>query len=89
MAISNNRIFSLENGKLAFSYRNRKAGTKETLHLEGVEFIRRFMLYILPSKFMKIRHYGFLANRYKKEKIGCLRQKLGMNPSAPEKVRKE
>ena len=53
-----------------------------------MEFIRRFMQHILPSRFMKIRHYGFLANRYKKEKIGRLRQKLGLNPAVPEKTHK-
>ncbi|MBU4319248.1 MAG: transposase, partial [Proteobacteria bacterium] len=73
VAISNHRIISLENGKVTFGYRNRKAGTKETLCLDAVEFIRRFMQHILPSGFMKIRSYGFLANRYKKQKIGQLR----------------
>jgi hypothetical protein len=88
VAISNHRIISLENGKVTFGYRNRKAGTKETLSLDAVEFIRRFMQHILPSGFMKIRSYGFLANRYKKQKIGHLREKLGLNPAVPEKAQK-
>ncbi|MBU4052781.1 MAG: transposase, partial [Proteobacteria bacterium] len=76
VAISTHRIISLENGKVTIGYRNRKAGTKETLCLDAVEFIRRFMQHILPSGFMKIRSYGFLANRYKKQKIGQVREKL-------------
>ncbi|MCG2751008.1 MAG: transposase, partial [Desulfobacteraceae bacterium] len=73
VAISNHRIISLKDGKVTIGYRNRKAGTKETLCLDAVEFIRRFMQHILPSGFMMIRSYGFLANRYKKQKIGQLR----------------
>lgn len=86
VAISNNRIISLKDGKVTIAYRNRKAGTNETLSLDAVEFIRRFMQHILPSGFMKIRSYGFLANRYKKQKIGQLREKLGLNPVVPEKA---
>jgi hypothetical protein len=44
--------------------------------ISSVEFIRRFMLHILPEKFMKIRQYGFLSNRYKKEKLGIIREYL-------------
>jgi hypothetical protein len=78
VAIANNRIISLKDGKVTIGFRNRKTGIKETLCLDAVEFIRRFMQHILPSRFMKIRHYGFLANRYKTEKIGQLRMKLGL-----------
>ena len=86
VAVASNRILSLENGKVAIGFRNRKTGTRETLHLDAVEFIRRFLLHILPSGFMKIRSYGFLANRYKKEKVAHLRQKLGLTPALPEKA---
>ena len=88
VAISNNRITGMRDGKVTFSYRNRKIGRKETLCLDTVEFIRRFMCHVLPSGFMKIRHYGFLANRNKKEKIGQLRIKLGLSPQLPEIVKK-
>jgi hypothetical protein len=83
VAISNERIISLKEGKVTFGWRNRKAGTKEVLTLDAVEFIRRFMLHVLPSGFMKIRHYGFLANRCKKEKLGMIRALLGLNRDLP------
>jgi ASC-1-like (ASCH) protein len=88
VALSNNRIISLKDGKVTIELRNRKTGTRETVHLDAVEFIRRFMQHILPSGFMKIRHYGFLANRYKKEKVADLRQKLGLTPGLPKKPQK-
>ena len=85
VAISNDRIISLENGAVTFSYRNRKIGKKERLTVDAVEFIRRFMAHLLPSGFMKIRHYGFLANRNKKQKIAIIRGFLGLLPELPEK----
>ena len=86
VALSNDRIVSLKDGEVTFAFRNRKSGKKESLKLEAVEFIRRFMLHILPSGFMKIRHYGFLANRAKKEKLGCLRMFLGLSHEPPERT---
>ena len=88
VAISNNRITAMKDGKVKFLYRNRKIGLTESLCLDAVEFIRRFMLHVLPSGFMKIRYYGFLANRNKREKVGHLRQKMGLSPQIPEKAEK-
>jgi hypothetical protein len=64
VAISNGRLISLENGRVGFRWRDSQDGNqrKET-SLEAVEFIRRFLLHVLPSGFVKIRHFGFLANR--------------------------
>lgn len=66
IAISNHRIKNIENGKVSFSYKDyANASEQKLMTLDAVEFLRRFCLHILPPKFMKIRHYGFLASRVK------------------------
>jgi hypothetical protein len=76
VAISNNRIVGYENGKVTFKWRDYKDNNKEKLMTVSVdEFIRRFLLHILPAKLFKIRHYGILSNRNKKTKL-ILCQKL-------------
>jgi hypothetical protein len=67
IAISNHRLKSMGEGKVSFSYKDYADGNKQKLMmLSAHEFLRRFCMHILPPKFMKIRHYGFLANRSKK-----------------------
>ncbi len=66
VAISNHRIKAIREGKVSFSYKDyASGGTQKLMTLDATEFIRRFCLHILPPKFMKIRHYGFLASRVK------------------------
>ncbi|PIU19871.1 MAG: hypothetical protein COT18_05215 [Elusimicrobia bacterium CG08_land_8_20_14_0_20_59_10] len=67
VAISNNRILSVENGDVTFAFRDRGAGDKrDIMTLPAGEFIRRFLLHTLPSAFVRMRHFGFPANRSKK-----------------------
>ena len=54
-----------------------------TLTLDAQEFIRRFLLHVLPDGFMRIRHFGFLANRSKKQALPQCRKLLGLNPALP------
>ena len=62
VAISNRRIQSFDNGKVSFSWKDYASGNqKRTMTLSSVEFIRRFLLHVLPTGFMRIRYYGFLA----------------------------
>jgi hypothetical protein len=64
IAISNHRIKKIESDKITFSYKDYAHGSKQKeMTLDAVEFLRRFCLHILPPRFMKIRHYGFLSNR--------------------------
>jgi hypothetical protein len=66
VALSNDRILQVEDGQVTLSYLDRKDGDlKKTMTLEAQEFIRRFLLHVLPAGFMRIRHFGFLANRSK------------------------
>lgn len=75
VAISNNRIKKEEKGKITFTYRDYKDNKKEKeMTLEAEEFIRRFLLHILPPRFMKIRHYGLLGNRNKKTKLAICKK---------------
>jgi DNA-directed RNA polymerase subunit M/transcription elongation factor TFIIS len=69
VAISNQRLVSLKDGKATFRYKDYHADAERTMTLEATEFIRRFLLHVLPSGFQRIRHYGFLANRVRKDRI--------------------
>ena len=89
VAISNNRIISIEEGKVSFSYRDRKRENKlKRMTLSAEEFIRRFLLHVLPDSFVRIRHYGILANRTKKEELGCCRRLLGDEGEPPRGINK-
>jgi predicted Zn-ribbon and HTH transcriptional regulator len=83
VALSNDRIWSLQNGEVSFTYRDRKNQDRRKLMTLGAEeFIRRFLLHVIPKGFMRVRHFGFLANHRK----GCLskcRQLLGLLPAVP------
>lgn len=81
IAISNHRILSVDDKTVTLAVKDYKAGNRKgTVTLTGVEFIRRFLMHILPKGFVKIRHYGILANRNKKTKL-LLCRKLTCSPS--------
>jgi hypothetical protein len=86
VAISNNRIVSCANAKVCFTYKNRETGQSEQQSIDAVEFIRRFLLHVLPKRFMRIRHYGFLSNRNKKRNVRICRKLLGQSEQLPEIV---
>ena len=78
VAISNHRITSIEDGTVSFTYRDRRHGGKvKQMTLTAEEFIRRFLLQVLPDSFMRIRHFGFLANRCKQQYLSRCRELLG------------
>ena len=63
VALSNDRILSAHNGEVTFSYRDRKdQNRKKTMPLDAHEFMRRFLLHVIPKGFVRVRHFGFLAN---------------------------
>ena len=84
VAIANSRIKKLENGMVSFSAKSRNKQQTETITITAVEFIRRFLLHSLPKGFVRIRHYGFLANRYRKEYLKTIRNIMGVS-APPEK----
>ena len=93
VALSNDRILSAHNGEVTFSFsqrlirlrqnRDRKdRNRKKTMTLQAHEFIRRFLLHVIPKGFVRVRHFGFLANRSKSHLAKC-RQLLDLNPVLP------
>ena len=79
VAISNNRLQDIENGQVCFEWKDyRTGGQVKTMTLSADEFIRRFLLHVLPDGFQRIRYYGFLGNRYRKQKLEQCRRLLGM-----------
>jgi len=78
VAISNHRIISIHDDKVSFKWRDYKNGSREkVMTLTAAEFIRRFLLHILPPGFTKIRHYGFLASAVKKKKLAICKKLTG------------
>ncbi|MEJ2158277.1 MAG: IS91 family transposase [Desulfobacteraceae bacterium] len=84
VAISNNRIVDITDNKVRFLYKDYKASRIVWLQmtLQAKEFIRRFIWHVLPNRFHKIRHYGFLANGKCKEKVQYIRTLLNAKTSA-------
>lgn len=76
IAISNARILNVTDLEVTFKAKNYRTGEKETVTLHPVEFIRRFLMHVLPKGFTKIRHYGILSNRSKKVKLAICRNIL-------------
>ena len=88
VALSNDRILSARNGEVTFSYRDRKNhDRKKTMTLDAHEFIRRFLLHVIPKGFVRVRHSGVLANRSKSLLSKC-RQLLDLNPAVPKLAQK-
>lgn len=79
VAIANSRITKLEDGMVTFKAKNRKKDRTEQLTLTAVEFIRRFLLHSLPKRFVRIRHYGFLANRNRTANLNHIRRLMALS----------
>jgi hypothetical protein len=78
IAISNHRILSNRGGKVSFLWRDYADNNRQkTMTLKAAEFIRRFLLHVLPARYVRIRHFGLLANRKRKDTIALCRKILG------------
>lgn len=78
VAISNNRLLRLENGQVTFKWRDYRDGSRwKEMTLSADEFIRRFLMHVLPPHFVKIRHYGFLSSRGKQVKLPLCKWQTG------------
>ena len=98
IAISNHRLIDVDDGHVHFRYKDNRADhpqSQKTMVLAATEFIRRFLSHVLPSGFHRIRYYGLLGNRHRREKLAQCRQLLNMGcadtigraPSAPQDYR--
>ena len=77
IAISNNRILTLQDGEVSFRWRDYSDGDRQkTMTVKAHEFIRRFLLHVLPHRYVRIRHFGLLSNRNRKDDISLCRMLL-------------
>ena len=84
VAITNSRLVDVHHGQVCFTYRNRRAGDRlEQMTVDAHTFLRRFLLHVLPTGFVRLRHYGFLANRCKARTLPQCRHLLGHVPPPP------
>lgn len=84
VAISNDRLVELKDGRVSFRWKDYAHQNKVgVLTISAIEFIRRFLQHILPKGFVKIRHYGFLANKNRQAKLDQVRQLLSPLPHSP------
>ena len=80
VAISNQRLVAFQDGQVTFRWKDYAHGNaQKEMPLSVVEFTRRFLLHVLPRGFVRIRHYGFLANRCRQEKLALCKRLLGEN----------
>ena len=85
IAITNRRLVGLDDRSVTFTWKDYRAGAEQKrMTLTAFEFIRRFLLHVLPDGFQRIRHYGFLANGHRRDKLAIIRRLL--DAAAPEPV---
>jgi hypothetical protein len=78
IAISNHRLLAFDGEHVTFRWRDYAHGNQSrVITLHAIEFLRRFFLHVLPKGFVRIRHFGFLANRFRIERLALCRQLLG------------
>ena len=83
VAISNYRLIAIENDQVHFHWKDYADGNRQkTMALAGVEFVRRFLLHVVPSGFVRIRHFGFLAHRHRAEKLELCRRLLNVEQAS-------
>jgi len=81
VAISNGRLIAMRDGQVTFRWRDSADGNQQKLMtVDAVDFIHRFLLHVLPSGFVKIRHFGFLANRNRRQALQLCRSFLPVAP---------
>lgn len=77
IAITNARLLAVDAGGVTFRYRDYRDGNRhKTLRLDGTEFVRRFLMHVLPKGLMRVRHFGFLASRGRAQKLAQIRRAL-------------
>ena len=84
VAIGDERLVALEDDRVAFRWRDYRDGARlKTMRLDAVEFLRRFLLHVLPPGFMRVRHYGLFANRHRRAKLARCRALLAQAEPEP------
>ena len=87
-AISNHRLLAFDQERVTFRWKDYAHGSKQgKMTLGATEFLRRFFLHVLPKGFVRIRHFGFLANRFRASHLALSRQLLGSTGSTEQEVK--
>jgi hypothetical protein len=89
VAISSHRLLQLQDGKVSFQWKDYRDHRHKVMTLEAEEFIRRFLLHVLPKGFQRIRQYGFLSSRTRAVKLARCRDRLGVAAEATAIVAKD
>jgi hypothetical protein len=88
VAISNNRLKQLKDGQVTFTYKDYKHEQRhKVMTVSADEFLRRFLLHVLPDSFQPIRHDGLLGNRHRAQNLGRCRELLAMPAPIPQPER--
>jgi hypothetical protein len=81
VAISNHRLIAFDGERVSFQWKDYAHGrAQKVMTLAATEFLRRFFLHILPKRFVRIRSFGFLANRFRTQSLMLCRQLLAVSP---------
>ena len=84
VAISNHRLMAITDDTVSFRWKDYRHGSQiRTLILDADEFLRRFLLHVLPKRFVRIRYFGFLASRCRTRELAQCRQVLAVTPTPP------
>src|SRR6202040_627761 len=90
VAISNHRLIGFKDGRVTFRWKDYARGNKKrAMTVSAGEFLRRFLLHVLPRGFVRIRHFEFLANRFRLSRLALCRQLLTCTSSIQKEVRTE
>jgi Putative transposase len=88
IAIANSRLLSIDDGRVRFRWKDYRRGNPHSaMTLTAGEFIRRFLIHVLPDSFHRIRYFGFLCNHQRERKLARCRELLGMTPPDPAEPR--
>ena len=88
VAISNHRLLAFDQERVTFRWKDyAHAGKQGQMTLTATEFLRRFLLHVLPKSFVRIRHFGFLANRFRLSRLALCRQLLASSDPTEQEVR--
>ena len=83
IAISESRLIAVDEHHVTFRYQDYRDAQSKVMTLTGTEFLRRFLQHVLPHGFMRIRHYGWLANACRKAKLLAVREAIARAQNAP------
>lgn len=89
IGLSNGRILGWDENQVTLKYLDYKDSGRKQLTLTPEELVRRFLLHVLPKGFMRVRHYGYLANAIKAKRLACIRRQIKPHQATQEKPREE